>query len=68
MKTIKQTTATYITSKRIILASAYRQERHAAGRQERARKSLRKMGRFEDNEACDRRRVRIESVAESIED
>jgi hypothetical protein len=33
---------------RIILASAYRHERHSTGRQERAVKTLRKMGRFDD--------------------
>ncbi len=45
-------------SKRIILASAYRHERHSSGRQERSIKTLRKMGRFEDNDAPDNRLAR----------
>jgi hypothetical protein len=49
---------------RIILASAYRHERRSTGRQERAIKALRKMGRFDDNDALDNRRVRIISSAD----
>lgn len=47
------------TPRRIILASAHRHERHSTGRQERAHKALRKMGRFDDNDALDNRRQRI---------
>ena len=47
--------------KRIILASAYRHERHSSGRQERALKTLRKMGRFDDNDALDSRLMRRDS-------
>jgi hypothetical protein len=46
-------TAVSSNPKRVILASAYRHERHSTGRQERACKTLRKMGRFDDNDALD---------------
>lgn len=44
------------TSRRIILASAYRYEQHSTGRQERAVKTLRKMRRFEGYEDLDEER------------
>ncbi len=54
---------------RIILDSAYRHERHSTGRQERALKSLRKIGRFDDNEMLDDRRVcRISPADETLDD
>ena len=66
--TTDQTTAASSTPKRIILASAYRHERRSTGRQERAVKTLRKMGRFDDNDALDSRRVRIISFADDTMD
>ena len=66
--TTDQATATSSTPKRIILASAYRHERRSTGRQERAVKTLRKMGRFDDNDALDSRRVRIISSADDTMD
>jgi len=48
--TTNPTTAISSTPKRIILVSAYRHERHTTGRQERSLKTLRKLGRFDDNE------------------
>lgn len=66
--TTDQTTAASSTPKRIILASAYRHERRSTGRQERAVKTLRKMGRFDDNDALDSRRVRIISSADDTMD
>ncbi len=67
--TTNQTTAVYSTPKRVILDSAYRHERHSTGRQERAIKTLRKMGRFDDNEMLDDRRVcRISSTDETLDD
>ena len=62
------TTAASSTPKRIILASAYRHERRSTGRQERAVKTLRKMGRFDDNDALDNRRLRIISSADETLD
>jgi hypothetical protein len=60
-----QTTGT----KRIILASAYRHERHSTGRQERALKVVRKMGRFSDDEVFDHHRMRrISSADETVDD
>jgi hypothetical protein len=55
--TTNQTPAASSNPKRIILASAYRHKRHTAGRQERALKTLRKMGHFDDGETLDGRRV-----------
>ena len=67
--TTNQTTAVSSTSKRVILASAYRHEQHSTGRQERALKTLRKMGRFDDNEMLDDRRVcRISPADETLDD
>lgn len=67
--TTNQTTAIASTSKRVILDSAYRHERHSTGRQERALKTLRKMGRFDDNEMLDDRRVcRISPADETLDD
>ena len=67
--TTNQTTTVSSTSKRIILASAYRHEQHSTGRQERALKTLRKMGRFDDNEMFDDRRLRsILSTNEALDD
>jgi hypothetical protein len=64
MNTTSNPTALSSNAKRIILASAYRHERHAAGRQERALKTLRKMGHFEEGETLDGRRVHIDSSAD----
>ena len=67
--TTNQTAAVSSTPKRIILASAYRHERRSTGRQERALKTLRKMGRFDDNEMLDGRRVhRISSADETLDE
>ena len=67
--TTNKTTAISSTSKRIILASAYRHERHSTGRQERALKTLRKMGRFDDNDALDNHRMRpIWSANDAFDD
>lgn len=55
-------------ARRIILASAYRHEQHSTGRQERAVKTLRKMGRFDDNEMLDDRRARCISSADETLD
>lgn len=66
--TTNQTTSVSSAPKRIILASAYRHERRSTGRQERALKTLRKMGRFEDNDAHDSRRIhRISSADETTD-
>ena len=57
------------TPKRIILASAYRHERHSTSRQEQALKTIRKMGRFDDNEMLDHRGLRrISSADETLDD
>ena len=66
--TSKPTTKVSSTPKRIILASAYRHERHSTGRQERAHKALRKMGRFDDNETLDNRRLRVVPSADETLD
>jgi len=67
--TTNQTLAVSSTPKRIILASADRHERRSTGRQERALKTLRKMGRFDDGEMLDGRRVHcISSAVESLDD
>ena len=67
--TPNQTTAVSSTPKRMILASAYRHERHSTGRQERALKTLRKMGRFDDNQMLDHRRMHhISSADETVDD
>ena len=67
--TTDQTTFVSSASKRIILASAYRHERRSTGRQERALKTLRKMGRFDDNELLDGHRVhRISSTDETLDE
>jgi hypothetical protein len=64
-----QTTAIRSTPQRLILAAAYRHERHSSGRQERALKALRKMGRFNDDDAPDRRQLRhISSADETVDD
>jgi hypothetical protein len=55
--TTNQTSVASSNTKRIILASAYRHERHTAGRQERALKTLRKMGHFDDGETLEGRRI-----------
>ena len=56
-------------SRRIILASAYRHERHSSGRQGRALKTLRKMGRFNDNEMlADHRLRRVSSTADTVDE
>ena len=67
--TTNQTPAVSSTPKRIILASAYHHERHSTGRQERALKTLRKMGRFDDGEVLDGRRVHhISSADETLDE
>ncbi len=67
--TTNPTPAVSSTPKRIILASAHRHEQHSTGRQERALKTLRKMGRFDDNDALDDRRICIISpVDETLDD
>ena len=67
--TINQTTAISSTPRRVILASAYRHERHSTRRQERAFKSIRKMGRFDDDEMLDHRHIRrISSAEETLDD
>ena len=66
--TTNQTITVSSTAKRIILASAYRHERHSTGRQDRALKTLRKMGRFDDNEMLNHRRVRCSSSADETLD
>ena len=62
--TTDPTTAATSASKRVILASAYRHERHSAGRQKRALKALRKMGRLNDDGALDSHRMRRISSAD----
>ena len=67
--TTNQTTAVSCTPKRIILASAHCHERRSTGRQERALKTLRKMGRFDDGEVIDGRRVHhISSTDETLDE
>ena len=66
--TTNQTTFVSSAPKRIILASAYRHERRSTGRQERALKTLRKMGRFDDGEVLDDRRVHHISFADETLD
>jgi hypothetical protein len=67
--TTNQTTSVSSAPKRIILASAYRHERRSTGRQERALKTLRKMGRFDDNELLDGRRAHhISSADETLDE
>jgi hypothetical protein len=67
--TSNPTNAVSSTPRRIILASAYRHERHSAGRQERALKTLHKMGRFDDNDALDNRLMRrTSSEGESLDE
>ena len=61
-----QTTTVSSTPKRIVLASANRRERHSTGRQERALKTLRKMGHFDDTETLEQRR--ISSADEGLDD
>ena len=67
--TTNQTTAVSSTPERIILSSAYRREHHSSGRQEQAIKTLRKMGRFDDNEMLDGRRNHgISSTDETLDE
>ena len=66
--TTNETTSVSSAPKRIILASAYRHERRSTNRQERALKTLRRMGRFDDGEVLDGRRVhRISSADETLD-
>ena len=66
--TTNQNNAVSSTPKRIILASAYRHERRSTGRQERALKTLRKMGRFDEKEMFDHRRMlHISSADETVD-
>lgn len=64
--TSNPTTKVSSTPRRIILASAYRHEQHSTDRQERAHKALRKMGRFDDNEALENRRVHVISSTDDV--
>ena len=66
--TSNPTAAVSSNPKRIILASAYRHERHSTGRQERALKTLRKIGRFDDKEMFDHHARRISSTDETLDD
>jgi hypothetical protein len=67
--TTNQIPAGSSTPKRVILASAYRHDRHSAGRQEQAIKTLRKMRRFDDGEVLDGRRFHhISSADETLDD
>jgi hypothetical protein len=66
--TTNETTSVSSAPKRIILASAYRHERRSSGRQERALKTLRKMGRFDDGEMLDDRRIHRISSADATLD
>jgi hypothetical protein len=66
--TTNRTPAASSNPKRIILASAYRHEWHATGRQERALKTLRKMSHFDDGETFDGRRVHTDSSADEPSD
>ena len=67
--TTDSTIAVSSKSKRIILASAYRHERRSTGRQERALKTLRKMGRLDDGDVLDGRHVhRILSADETLDE
>jgi hypothetical protein len=67
--TTNQTTAISSNPKLIILASAYRHERHSSSRQERAIKTLRKMGRSDNDEVFENRRVRrLSSADETLDD
>ena len=67
--TTNQTAAVSSTPKRIILASAYRHERRSTGREKRALKTLRKMGRIDDNEMLEGRRIHhISSTDETLDE
>jgi hypothetical protein len=67
--TTNQPTSVPPKPKRIILASAYRHEQHSAARQERALKTIRKMGHFEDNDALDHRHIyRTLPAQETLDD
>ena len=67
--TTDPTTAVSSNPRRVILASASRHERRSTGRQERAIKTLRKMGRFDDNEMLDNRLMhRTRSDGESLDE
>ena len=64
-----QNTAVSSTPKRIIMASAYRHEKHSTGRQQRANKTLHRMRGFDDNEMLEHRPVRrIVSADETLDD
>ena len=68
MNTTSNLIAVSSNPRRIILASAYRHERHATGRQERACKNLRKMRRFDDHDVLDSRPMRRTSRADETVD
>ena len=53
---------------RIILASAFRRERHSTSRHERAGKILRKMSRFDDYSKVPQDRRSIEPADNSLEE
>ena len=65
--TTNQSPAITSTPKRIILASAYRHERHSADRQERATITLHKMG-HDDHESRNGRRLRSFTFADETLD
>jgi hypothetical protein len=66
--TSNPTAAVRSSPTRIILASTHRHERHSAGRQERALKTLRKMGHFDDGKTLGARCVHRNSSAEETMD
>jgi hypothetical protein len=53
---------------RIILASAFRRERHSTSRQKRAGKILRKMSRFDNDSEMSRDRRSIETADNSLDE
>ena len=66
--TTNMTPAISSNPKRIILASAYRHERHSAYRQEQAYKTLHKMGHDDNETRDDRRACWITSADETLDD
>ena len=53
---------------RIILASAFRRERHSTTRQKKAGKNLRKMSRFDDYSKVSQDRRSIETADNSLDE
>ena len=56
------------SAQRIILASAFRRERHSTSRQKRAGKILRKMSRFDNDSEMSRDRRSIETADNSLDE